>query len=226
MKKKIISLLLAGTMALALMSCGGSSGGTGTSTAAGGAQSAATEAAGAAESTADAAAGGETYTFETEFTYMNDVTGGGISGAAAGLNMIVESADASGGFYVGSTHSEKCIITFKITSDADAPATLRVLAGSELGAMDMTPESFIISVNGNAVSYDKFTIPGEAKASGKTFTQFKVADIDLVSGENVITFQTGANEYCNGGPGGPLFDAIKLTSTASLTMEEHPENIE
>lgn len=222
MKKKIGILLTTALLAATLSACGGSgsagAASTGTAQVTGSAET--TESAGGAE------AAGETYTFETEFTYMDDVVGGGISGAAAGLNMIVESADASGGFYVGSTHSEKCVITFKITSDADAPATLRVLAGSELGAMDMTPESFVISVNGSAISYDIFTIPAEAKQTGKTFTQFKVADIDLVSGENVITFQTGANEYCNGGPGGPLFDAIKLTSTASLTMEEHPENIE
>lgn len=182
----------------------------------------------AGDNTGDPGTGGDTttYTFETEYTYMDDVVGGGISGAAAGLNMIVESGDASNGFYVGSTHSTKCVITFKITSDAAATATLRVLAGSELGTMKMNSTSFIVSVNGQAISYDEFTIPAEAKSTGKTFTQFKLGDISLSAGENTITFQVGDNEYCNGGPGGPLFDAIKLTSTATLTMEEHPENIE
>lgn len=222
MKKKIGVLLAAAMMVSALTACGGSGGGAASSQAA----SATPTAAESASSAESAEASGETYTFEAEFTYMEDVVGGGISGAAAGLNMIVESADASGGFYVGSTHSENCVITFKITSDADAAATLRVLAGSELGAMDMTPETFVITVNGTELSYDKFSIPAEAKQTGKTFTQFKVADIDLVSGENVITFRTGSNTYCNGGPGGPLFDAIKLTSTAQLTMEEYPANIE
>ena len=173
-------------------------------------------------------AGGDTttYLFETEYTYMKDVVGGGISGAAAGLNMIVESADASNGFYVGSTHSTNCVITFKITSDAAATATLRLLLGSELGTMKMNPTSFVITVNGTPFSYEEFTIPTEAKTTGKTFTQFKLGDIQLQEGENVIAFQVGPNEYCNGGPGGPLFDAIKLTSTATLTMEEYPENIE
>ena len=125
-----------------------------------------------------------------------------------------------------STHSTKCIITYKVTSDADTTATLRVLLGSELGAMKMNPTSFVITVNGVAFNYEEFSIPTEAKSTGKTFTQFKLGDIELKAGENVITFQVGSNEYCNGGPGGPLFDAIKLTSAATLTMEEHPENIE
>lgn len=167
-----------------------------------------------------------TYLFETEYTYMKDVVGGGISGAAAGLNMVVESADASNGFYIGSTHSTKCVITYKITSDADTTATLRLLLGSELGAMKMNPTSFVITVNGTAFTYEEFTIPTEAKSTGKTFTQFKLGDIELKAGENIITFQVGPNEHCNGGPGGPLFDAIKLTSAATLTMEEYPENIE
>ena len=121
MKKKIGILLTTALLAATLSACSGSDSGstasTGTAQDTGSAQT--TESAGGAE------ASGETYTFETEFTYMEDVVGGGISGAAAGLNMIVESADASGGFYVGSTHSEKCVITFKITADAGELCDLR-----------------------------------------------------------------------------------------------------
>lgn len=206
--KKLLALLCAMALMLALAACGGEGG---------------------AETTAPADSGeatGTTYLFEAEFTYMNDVVGGGISGAAAGLNMIIESTDASGGFYIGSTHSTKCVLTYKVTSDADTTATLRVLLGSELGTMKMNPTSFVITVNGTPLTYDEFTIPTEASTTGKTFTQFKLGDIELKAGENIITFQTGENEYCNGGPGGPLFDAIKLTSSATLTMEEYPENIE
>lgn len=177
------------------------------------------------ENTAEAA-NGSAYVFEAEYTYMNDVVGGGISGAAAGLNMIVESADASNGFYIGSTHSTKCVLTFRISSDADTTATLRVLLGSELGTMKLNPENFIVCVNGSPVNYKEITVPAEAKVTGKTFTQFKIGDISLKAGENTITFQVGPNEYCNGGPGGPLFDAIKLTASANLTMEEYPENVE
>lgn len=175
---------------------------------------------------ASAEADPTTYVFETEYTYMEDVVGGGISGAAAGLNMIAENADASNGFYVGSTHSTKCVLTYQIQSDADTTATLRLVLANELSAMKLNPEDLIITVNGEPFAYDEFELPAEVKAVGKTFTQFKLGDIDLVAGDNTITFQIGPNEYCNGGAGGPLFDCIKLTSTANLTMTEYPENIE
>lgn len=174
----------------------------------------------------DPAAEGTTYLFETEYTFMENVVGGGISGAAAGLNMIIENADASNGFYVGSMHSTKCIITFVITSDVDTTATLRVLLGNELSAMKLNPANFIISVNETPFEYDEFELPAEVKAVGRTFSQFKLGDISLVAGENTITFQVGPNEYCNGAAGGPLFDAMKLTTQATLTMTEYPENIE
>lgn len=221
--KNMLALLCALALMLSLAACGG---GGGTPTTA--PTAAPTAAPTSAPTTAPTTAGGNatTYLFETEYTYMKDVIGGGISGAAAGLNMVVESADASNGFYIGSTHSTKCVITYKVTSDADTTATLRLLLGSELGNMKMNPASFAITVNGTAFSYEEFTVPTEVKTTGKTFTQFKLGDIQLKAGENVITFQVGPNEYCNGGPGGPLFDAIKLTSEATLTMEEHPENIE
>lgn len=167
-----------------------------------------------------------TYLFETEYTYMEDVVGGGISGAAAGLNMIIENADASNTFFVGSTHSPKCVITYAIQASEDTTATLRVILGNEISAMKLNPQNLIISVNGVPFEYAEFELPAEVKSVGRTFSQFKLGDINLVAGENTITFQIGENEYCNGATGGPLFDAIKLTSTAELTMTEYPENIE
>lgn len=167
-----------------------------------------------------------THVFETEYTYMEDVVGGGISGAAAGLNMIMENEEASNEFYVGSTHSAKCVLTYKITAEADTDATLRLVLANELGAMKLNPDTLIIKVNDEALEYDEFELPAEEKSVGKTFSQFKLGDIKLTEGENVITFQIGENEYCNGGTGGPLFDCIKLTCETGLTMEEYPENIE
>lgn len=167
-----------------------------------------------------------TYLFETEYTFMEDVIGGGISGAAAGLNMIMENAEASNGFYVGSTHSLKCVITYIITAETDTAATLRLILSNELNIMKLNPENLIISVNGEPFQYEEFELPAEVKTIGKTFTQFRLGDVQLVEGENIITFQIGPNEYCNGGPGGPLFDAIKLSAPVLLTMTEYPENIE
>lgn len=179
-----------------------------------------------AEETETEAAADDAYVFEAEYTFMDDVVGGGISGAAAGLNMIAENADASNSFYVGSTHSTKCILTWEITSDQDTTATLRMVLANELSAMKLNPETLIITVNDEVLEYDEVELPAETKTVGKTFNQFKLGDIELKEGVNTITFQVGENEYCNGASGGPLFDCIKLTSDAELTMTEYPENIE
>ena len=174
----------------------------------------------------DPVTGKTTYLFEFEYTYMEDVVGGGISGAAAGLNMIVENADASNTFFVGSCHSTKTLLTFVINASEAGPATLRLILGNEISAMKMNPQTLIINVNGVPFEYAEFDLPAEVKSIGRTFTQFKLGDVELAAGENIITFQMGENEYCNGATGGPLFDALKLTSTAELTMTEYPENIE
>ena len=166
------------------------------------------------------------YFFEAEYSYLEDVVGGGISGAAAGLNMIIENADAHNEFFVGSTHSDKTILTFVITSDADTTATLRVRLGNELSAMKLNPANLIVKVNDELFEYDEFELPAEAKAVGRTFTNFVLGDISLKEGENIITFQVGPNEYCNGATGGPLFDCIILSTAAGLEMTEYEENIE
>jgi hypothetical protein len=172
------------------------------------------------------------YVFEAEYTYMNDVVGGGISGAAAGLNMITESSDASDGFFISSMHTTDAKLTFKITASAACTATLRLKLANELSAMKMNPNTFEIKVNGVVLNYAEFTLPEEVKSMGRTFGTYKVGDIELKEGENVITFQVadkdGSNEYCNGGPGGPMFDCITLkpTTAVTLTMEEYRDNVE
>lgn len=170
------------------------------------------------------------YKFEAEYTYLNDVVGGGISGAASGLNMIQESSDASEGYYVGSTHSTSCVITYKITAEAACTATLRIIAANELSAMTISKNTLEIKVNGTEVSYTSFTVPKEVKQSGKTFKAYKIGDISLVAGENTITLQVAnkdaSNVYCNGGPGGLLYDYISLETTGKLTTVEYKDNVE
>jgi hypothetical protein len=170
-----------------------------------------------------------TYKFEAEYTYMADVQGGGISGAAAGVNMITESANASNGFFVGSLHSTKSKLTFKINATAACTATLRVVLGNEIGAMTMSPNTFEIKVNDVEVNYTAFNLPG--KGNTTTFDTYKIGDISLNQGENIITFaivnKNNANEYLNGSAGGPLFDCITLkTSGATLEMHNYEENLD
>lgn len=172
------------------------------------------------------------YTFEAEYTYMKDVVGGGISGAAAGLNMITESSDASEGYFISSMHTTSAKLTFKITASAACTATLRLKLANELSAMKINPNTFEIKVNDVVLNYTGFTLPSEVKSTGRTFGTYKVGDIELKEGENVITFQVadkdGSNEYCNGGPGGPMFDCITLKPTTAVTlkMQEYKDNVE
>lgn len=168
--------------------------------------------------------------FEAEYTDLSNVVGGGISGAASGLNMIAESSDASNGFYIYSTHSTDCVITFKITASESGTGTLRLVLGNELAAMEMSPNTLGVIVNNTAFEYTAFTLPKEEKTTGKTFKTYKIGDIQLNAGENTIALKTenidGSNKYCNGGPGGALYDCITIKSTLNLTMEEHTDNIE
>ena len=48
----------------------------------------------------------------------------------------------------------------------------------------------------------------------------------LVEGENEIVFVAGDNTYRSNLPSAPSIDCIKLITSAALTMEEYPENIE
>ena len=170
--------------------------------------------------------GKKTYTFETEYTAVAGLTGGGISGGGAGLNMIQINDKASNGFYVGTTHRKDLTFTFEITSDKQTSAELTLRLANELAAMKLNPETFIIKVGGNALDYKEISLPGKP-ARGLNFEDYKVSvPVELAAGKNVITFTIGENEYCNGASGGPMFDCIKLRSDAALTWEPITGNLD
>ena len=119
-----------------LSSCGGDS----SVTSASGAGPSSTKPSSVAPSNSepDPVGGGE-YTFEAEYTDVSNLSGGGISGAAVGINMILQSGNASNGWYIGYTHKKGLAITFEITSSAAAKADLTLILGTELGPMVMNP---------------------------------------------------------------------------------------
>ena len=206
-----------------LSSCGGDS----SVTSASGAGPSSTKPSSVAPSASepDPVGGGE-YTFEAEYTDVSNLSGGGISGAAVGINMILQSGNASNGWYIGYTHKKGLAITFEITSSAAAKADLTLILGTELGPMVMNPTSYEITVNGTDVNYTEFSIRANSSQIGTDFREYAITpQIDLVEGVNTLVFTTGENTYCNGGPGGPLFDAIKLDTTSTLTWEPIEDNI-
>ena len=183
-----------------------------------------------ADSVPDAAgneAEGTDYTFEAELTELDGLEGLGVSGSPTGAGLASESSKASNEFYVGNLGVDSPI-TFKITSDQAATATLKICVGTNvLGTCSWDPTSFKVTVNGTAVQYDAFTTePGSDTSDQQNFKVKNLGEIQLQEGENEIVFVAGDNTYRSNMPSAPSIDYIRITTTAALTMEEHPENIE
>lgn len=174
-----------------------------------------------------AVAEGVDYTFEAEYTYLEGLEGLGVSGSPTGIGLAAESSKASNDFYLGNL-GVNSPVTYKITSDQDAVATLKICVGTNvLGAQKWNPTTFIITVNGEALEYEEFeTVPGDDVADQQNFKVKTIGEIQLVAGENEIVFVAGDNTYRSNLPSAPSLDYIRLTTTATLEMEEYPENIE
>lgn len=170
---------------------------------------------------------GTEYVFEAEYTELEGLEGLGVSGSPTGLGLIAESGKASNEFFVGNLGT-KSPITYVITSDTDAVATLKLTVGSNiLGNCTWNPTTFVITVNGEAIDYKEFTTDnGTDPMDQNNFKTRKVGEINLVAGENTIVLVAGENTYRSNLPSAPSIDCIKLTTTAQLSMVELEENIE
>ena len=167
------------------------------------------------------------YQFEAEYTYLEGLEGLGVSGSPTGIGLASESSKASNDFYLGNL-GVKSPVTFKITADQAASATLKICVGTNvLGAQKWNPTTFVITVNGEALEYEEFeTAPGDDVADQQNFKVKTIGEIELVEGVNEIVFVAGDNTYRSNLPSAPSIDYIRLTTTATLEMEEYPENIE
>ena len=167
------------------------------------------------------------YVFEAEYTYLEGLEGLGVSGSPTGIGLASESSKASNEFYVGNL-GVKSPITFKITSDQAAVATLKIRVGTNvLGTVKWNPTTFIITLNGEPIEYEEFeTAPGDDVADQQNFKYKTIGEIQLVEGVNEIVFVAGDNTYRSNLPSAPSIDCIKLITSAVLEMEEYPENIE
>ena len=174
-----------------------------------------------------ALAEGVDYTFEAEYTYLEGLEGLGVSGSPTGIGLASESSKASNDFYLGNL-GVNSPVTYKITSDQDAVATLKICVGTNvLGAQKWNPTTFVITVNGEAIEYEEFeTAPGDDVTDQQNFKVKTIGEIQLVAGENEIVLVAGDNTYRSNLPSAPSLDYIRLTTTATLEMEEYPENIE
>ncbi|MFA6624389.1 MAG: hypothetical protein WCS80_01320 [Bacilli bacterium] len=162
--------------------------------------------------------------FEAEYINVTDpiLMGSGISGSAAGVNLVLQDANSSNGWFIGYSHRTGFAVTYKITADKAATAKMKLGFGNELGVgMTMNTASLAFSLNGTAVTYNQFVI----QVDGWHSYDFS-STLNLVKGENTLVMTVGTNEYCNGGPGGPLFDYIYLKTEAALSWNPVTSNIE
>lgn len=181
----------------------------------------------AEETESETEAEGNEYVFEAEYTELEGLEGLGVSGSPSGIGLAAESSEASNEFYLGNLGVDSPV-TFIITSDQDAAATLKITVGSNiLGTCTWDPESYIITVNGEAVEYEEFTTEnGTDMSKQQNFKTKTIGEIQLVEGENEIVLVAGENTYRSNMPSAPSLDCIKLITDAELSMEEIEENIE
>ncbi|MFV0363734.1 MAG: hypothetical protein ACK5LL_11725 [Suipraeoptans sp.] len=212
MKKRIVAVLVMMLIAVSMTACGNSDAEVNSEV---------------REETEEAETTGDEYIFEAEYTALDGLEGLGVSGSPTGIGLAKENGNASNGFYVGELGT-KSPITYVITSDADAVATLKAVLGSNsLGNCTWNTESFVVTINGETIEYEEFTTDnGTDTSNQENFKTKNLGEIQLKSGENVIVLVAGENTYRSNMPSAPSIDCLKITTDASLSMEEVVENIE
>lgn len=177
---------------------------------------------------------GKTYTFEAEHTIIKDGNGPWNPVTQAGVEISTEKGYAMDGI---SNICDGASLTWKITADKAAKATVTLHVASHLRTwgteengiigMDDVSKGLSMTLNGNPVAISG-SIPGgngvtqadsedpdAPKGLGYLIAKITV-EVDLVAGENVITFTTlGTNQECN-----LYMDKLEVQTTANLTFTE------
>jgi|GEM_PF-3780693 len=160
---------------------------------------------------------------------LGNKKGQGYSSNVAGKNLIVQSAQASGGEYVSNLYINGSYLDFEIQADAeDTSAKLYLVLSAEFTEMTLTPENFIVEVNGEAMDYSDIELTGVdldsdlASGERRDFTTHYIGEITLNEGENLIRLivNNDTHPFATGTVNAlaPMVDAIEITSSANLTM--------
>ncbi|MDR1093525.1 MAG: Ig domain-containing protein [Clostridiales bacterium] len=170
------------------------------------------------------------YMFAAALTDLDRVEGAGSSGNPKGKFMIVKGATgAESGSFVGYMHKTGVTLTYEIQSDRAADGALAISVGGDLvgDLFNLGPDVFEIRVNGTAVSYTPFELTFRLSMSSPIeFELHVLGEIALLEGDNTITCTVLANDWYNGGTGGPDLDCIKITTAAGLTWSPRYDNLE
>jgi len=173
-----------------------------------------------------------TYVFEAEYTYLDELIGYGYSGGTIGTGLIVidtVSAGASNGYYVSYLYGYGLTLTFEIYSDravSDAVLTLRLSA--EVMDILITAETYEVVVNDVGIWYQDIgfnNVPTMPEIL--PFNDFIIGNITLVEGLNVIELITSNTDAMQGTmyATAPIVDCIKIYTYAELTWNPYTDNI-
>lgn len=182
----------------------------------------------------DPAVGGgkNTFTFEAEYTNLDGLTGGGISNAAEGVNMIMGTGSQADkdkgwgeGYFVGYTYAAGLTFTFEIKSDAAAEAKIILRLASEIGDITLDSSVFSVIVNGEELEYSGMYVANSKIDEAKFYDKAIAQGFTLKEGDNVVQLRINANTLMGNSQGGPLIDSIKISTDANLTWTPKTENV-
>lgn len=183
------------------------------------------------------------YTFEAEYSYISDDKWGqGYSGQNSGLGLIMsengdstENHTASNGYYVGWIYYSGASIDFTVTSDRDvSDLTIVFRLTAEYQDCTVSGDEIYVQVNEEKHNFE-FSITGvygteEMSKKGRNdFQNYTVGSkISLKKGVNTISLvinneKQGVGATMNASA--PLVDCMYLYTSASLTLDEHKDNI-
>ena len=124
--------------------------------------------------------------------------------------------------FVGYTYVNGFTLDFYFVADQavnDAVITARL--SGEFADFTLTPDMFIITLNGKEVNYGEISITDVPEMAIREFQDFVIAkNAELVEGVNCLEFKVNNDENWIGGgtvaATAPLFDCVKIDTTAVL----------
>ena len=160
---------------------------------------------------------------EAEYTFMDNVEGGGTGDNTSGLCMICgygtdsEKEMWSNGYYVGYMYNDNTLLTFEFNSSAATTATICFRLACDGDLVLKCGENLDILVNGEA-QYFQWSINYSARWEPK-FYDYKLT-VNLVEGTNKIKFDVLKRMGC-------LIDYVEVETSDScveLSWEPHEDN--
>lgn len=168
------------------------------------------------------------YTFEAEDLNLKGIKGPGASGQASGKSMIVYKQDrnASGNRFVSYLYAKNITLTFELVSDIETTANIAVSLSVEMRDIVLSPDNYLIRVNGESQNYNPITLnnvpkPTTDSSDCRMFQIYSVGNnIQLKKGVNkieLVTNNTVGIEGTTMTAMAPLVDCLKVNTDAVLT---------